>query len=60
MPATIGAPDASAMPRHKGSATRKTTKPAARSLGREFQAEIGAVGTGGVALDSDMGFMDDG
>ena len=31
-PAKSGAPDASAMPRHKGSATRKTTIDAGRSL----------------------------
>ena len=31
MPDSSGTPDASAIPRHKGSATRKTTRPAARS-----------------------------
>jgi hypothetical protein len=32
IPANKGAPDAIAMPRHKGRATRKTTMPAGRSL----------------------------
>ena len=33
-PENNGAPDASAIPRHKGSATRNTTRPAVRSRGR--------------------------
>jgi hypothetical protein len=31
IPENKGAPDANAMPRHKGSATKKTTKPEGRS-----------------------------
>ncbi len=31
MPAKRGAPDARAIPKHKGSATKKTTNPAGRS-----------------------------
>ena len=56
MPANIGAPEARAMPRHKGSATRKTTNPAARSLGREFPLTAGAETAGEGAGESDMGY----
>jgi hypothetical protein len=31
MPENKGAPDASAMPKHKGKATKKTTSPAGKS-----------------------------
>jgi hypothetical protein len=34
-PDTNGAPEANATPKHNGSATRKTTKPAVRSRGSE-------------------------
>jgi hypothetical protein len=42
------------MPRHNGNATRNTTKPAARSLGSEFQPDTGAEDVGEVALVSDI------
>ena len=37
IPETSGAPEASATPRHRGSATRKTTTPAEMSWGRVFR-----------------------
>ena len=44
-PEMIGAPDASAMPRQSGMATRNTTRPAMRSLasgaGRSMVGEVG-------------------
>jgi hypothetical protein len=41
MPENKGAPDASAMPRHSGTATRKTTRPPLISLKRV--REIGSL-----------------
>jgi len=43
------------MPRQSGSATRNTTRPAAKSLVKAFQAEVGAAGEGMAALDSGIG-----
>jgi hypothetical protein len=37
IPANNGAPEAKAMPKHKGRATKKTTKPAGKSSLRYFE-----------------------
>ena len=43
-PENSGAPDASAIPRHSGRATRNTTRPAVRSRGRVVDNEAFVVG----------------
>jgi hypothetical protein len=40
IPEIIGAPEAKAIPKHKGSATKKTTRPAGKSYFNDFKYEI--------------------
>ena len=40
MPANNGAPEAKAIPKHKGKATKKTTKPAGKSSLRYFAEKV--------------------
>ncbi|GAB2717643.1 hypothetical protein GCM10011495_07620 [Hymenobacter frigidus] len=51
-PANSGAPEASEMPRHNGSATRNTTKPAGASCPMVLNSEVLGRGAGGSAGDA--------
>jgi len=52
-PESSGAPEARAIPKHNGNATKNTTTPAAKSFDNESPGEPGADGAGWEALVSD-------
>jgi hypothetical protein len=55
MPEKSGAPEASAMPRQSGKATRKTTRPAGTSSDRVAHGELGEGGGDGFVMSGNRG-----